>query len=398
MASQLQHHVALYPAGTKIDVKGLRVNLLENLAKFKERLSESMKSVLDGSEKQVLIRIVNVGATRRDLDRVSSSNNVSVRELHFCENVLTSSVKCFFLPSTATGGQSEPYLRVGYVASAEGFSQFTYKRGFHADPLIFAEDDSGNIVASITYGDESREMRYLWGKSREPGVDAYLLFSSFLYLRDYRNRILTIHGGLKAEAWCELRNCELEEEVLKRIRLNPHVLRGDREGVILVAGGTESWFFSVPVAPPPLYFLALPNLGRAKKRGFLKMIRHVFYIRERDVLSEALNRVVTKLQIPEAISDDLMNFLLTCYAPGKPVGEIRLLHDYIDFCSRKGLVELIADKFGLVPQCRSFSHLNIDLLLKPNFEKELPWLTALATLVLIDAYLERTRSEVLSIY
>jgi len=186
---------------------------------------------------------------------------------------------------------------------------------FHADPLIYyAEMESKyryyektcektenlkDVRLSATYGENDVEAEVAWLKALAENklgvtdVDAYVIFNSTFYIDDLNIDLQMIHGGFKAWHWSHL-GCYIgssssglycfdlpsnSHKIVERIRLNPHYIRyqeykkwyGEKcvrecfneEAILMIVGDESSWFFSLPIAPPPLYFIAQ---GGVKKR------------------------------------------------------------------------------------------------------------------------------------
>jgi len=308
-ANRPTEYTAIYPATPIFNIGNNKYNLIENLKKFTEAFAQSLKEALNGN-KIVLVRIAHVGES----------------EEGFMRNIYSSTPESIFLPKRSEGKPRDyPYAQ-GFYRCIEYVGAGKYKPRcvkekkfpnivFHADPLIFARS-GGTLIESITYGEDDAETRYIWRDwikqqiTDVSNVDAYILFNSTFRIIDKKStsRLQMLHGGFKALAWNYLScifkeikgNClsfrsfkEVSEaEIRERFGPNPHTLRITEDEVerewrerriiytdLMILGNKESWFFSLPIAPPPLYFLAqgpdkiewsreiiIKRLGRNKDR------------------------------------------------------------------------------------------------------------------------------------
>jgi len=317
--------------------------MVKNLERFRDSLVASFKSVLDGGKKATLIRIAHVGGTEED-------SIVGVCEDHICS----------FIP---TSGDVVTCLR---HLKKEGVVILSLNKGsdlgkpmcLHADPLIFALKGGNKAILSLTYGENDVEPKYIWYKFvREKNwdtnnIDAYILFNSSFIVQD-DIVIQLIHGGFKAAMWNPLgcfkastppKYCltfpqvdeHLRDEVLERVQVNPHWIRGDYEGedvdennyILMILGDKEkeNWFFSLPIAPPLLYFLA------QRDKNKLDLSRRVIETRlgrNRERVSEVLKTYGLN-DIPSDIRQLLDIFMMKSYYYGKPLDFIGAFRDEIE--------------------------------------------------------------------
>jgi len=278
---------AVYPASIELEPEpGKRVNVISNLKQFIDDLAKSFRSVLSGEKKAVLIRIAHVGAT--------ISNSIVI-DNQLVIGKCGDGYNCLFVPIPGDVSTCLLYLvdrkelRRLYILKDQQKEPIKLPIDLHADPLIYALKEEGGetkFILSLTYGEDDAEPRHIWYnfvKEREwstNNIDAYVLFNSTFIIQDGID-IQLIHGGFKAVMWNPL-SCfkastppeyclqfpqvdeHLRSRILERVQVNPHWIRGDYKDenvkkddyILMIVGDESSWFFSLPIAPPPLYFLA----------------------------------------------------------------------------------------------------------------------------------------------
>jgi len=279
---------AVYPETVELisDSRSRRpINMIDNLKRIICSLASSFDDVLNKRKEAVLIRIAHVGATDKDPIQGWCRND------HICIFIPTSSDEptCLrYLSYSKESGKA--------AAEALPIQNMVKPRCLHADPLIYAlkkEKGAGEkkLILSLTYGEDDLEPKYVWYKFvREKNwntdnIDAYVLFNSSFIVQDGIG-IQLIHGGFKATMWNPLGcfkapqnyclqfrvNEHQKSEILERVQVNPHWIRGDYEDedvdennyILMILGDKEkeNWFFSLPIAPPLLYFLAQRNRNK----------------------------------------------------------------------------------------------------------------------------------------
>jgi len=239
----------------------------------------SFNDVLNGRKKAVLIRIAHVGATGRDPIRGVCEND------YICKSIPTTSENEPTLLRYLSCKEGKPTLESTRIKNVD----FSKPTDFHADPLIYAlriKEGKSKLILSLTYGENDVEPKRIWYnfvKEKRWGwstdnVEAYVLFNSTFTVHNLN--IQLIHGGFKAvmsnplgcfgastpPKYClEFQVDEnTKDGILERVQVNPHWIRGDFENenisaldfILMMVGNESSWFFSLPIAPPPLYFIA----------------------------------------------------------------------------------------------------------------------------------------------
>jgi len=267
------------------------------------------------------------------------------------------------------------YSRVRYIGADGEERPGMNHNAFHADPIIFVQrNGDSEIVPSITYGENNAEPWYIWidwlkawlgdQQVNTSRVDAYVFFNSTFEIEDdfitsfkstkggEKLELQLIHGGFKAIAWNDL-SCFIEGEredcltfenvdfdaVRKRVMLNPHYLRlEDRTegGILMIVGDENSWFFSLPIAPPPLYFLAQ---GREKINLSRNIIKARLGIDEEEIRDEekVRDRVSEVLRnhrlngIPDDMQQLLVRFMAeSYYYRDKPSDFVKAFRDKVE--------------------------------------------------------------------
>jgi len=323
-------YTAIYPATPIFNIGNNKYDLIENLKKFVESFAKSLKEALNGN-KMVLIRIAHVGESGEG----------------FMRNIYSAMPEAVFVPI-----QDEPDPNAqGFYRCAEYIGAGVFRprcadknEVLHADPLVFAKRENA-IIESITYGENDVETKLLWYHFIEwkrldtSKIDAYVLFNSTLRIADEECRDLQIlHGGFKAIMWNPL-GCFKDSappnyclqfpqvnvhrsKILERVHVNPHWIWGDYEGedvnkysyILMILGDKENWFFSLPIAPPPLYFLA------QSKKEKIVLSRNMIRARLGRNEDEVRKRVSEVLEtyglndLPEDVRKGLYEFLNSYYS------------------------------------------------------------------------------------
>jgi len=388
-----QDYIAIYPTSPCQKIGDEKINMFENLKNFRDELVQSLKRVLDEERQAVLIRIAHVGLTKKDIEKVRLENR-ECKAIFYCENVYQYNQRCYFVPTIGDASGIEEFKKVEFwVDSKQGVQcrELTFSYGFHADPLTFAQTPKGVLVKSITYGENDVETSLAWlnlpseefgevtpGKS----VDAYVLFNSTFNMRNY-GVFQVIHGGFKAKDWNDIsyfkENIEPNEND-GPISVNPHWIRGDDKGVLMIVGDEKTWFFSMPIAPPPFYFYAQRY---RKVKQSTKMINKLL---EGDI-TEQLKKLTNKLGIKD---DEVVKEVLAfvkMYRQGNGEDSNSMIAQSLN-TQRVVAAAKILEEYGFTPQVK-FNHSYLDLYLtKPKDEQLKPsWYIAILLLLLIDTYL-----------
>jgi len=461
------HKIAIYPSAPQFRFGGKNINLVENLKLFTKEFAESFKNVLSEKKRALLVRIAHVGS------------------LGYAEGVFKSNHRIVFIPAIGEEyeagfiGESGDVHRLVIdplcCAKAKEGKRFTgIPALFHADPLIYyAEMESEysyhektyevkesirNVQLSVTYGENDVEADAAWlkvlirNRLDTTDVDAYVIFNSTFYIDDLNIDLQMIHGGFKALHWSPLgcyidssvsglgcfaflRNIHNVNEVINRVQLNPHCIRYqeyrgcfNEETILMIVGDENSWFFSLPIAPPPLYFLAQEASSKLNLSG--NIIRERLGRNENEVekrVSEVLETYGLN-DLPEDIKKGLYEFLNSYYsgrASNLVVGfknkvEEILKRNYEQYKSETNARVWSAfdllNYFLATPQCRigkkydyirkheyirygNYSYLDFLISKKwyedcinnsPNEERyrcSIAWIFGLSLLVLLDSYI-----------
>jgi len=371
---------AVYPASPKVRIGKYDINMVENLRNFKKALVQSLNDVLSGDKRAVVIRIAHVGG--------------------YCKGVFSGRQECIFMPITGDDKQKEPYSKVEYVGVSNEHNK-RWKYGYHADPLIFAKKPDGELVRSITYGENDVETMAAWidlwsnerGEVDVSKIDAYVLFNSTLRMDDYKKGFQVIHGGFKAEIWGDISCFKDSKEqcpkfdfrsVADRVEVNPHWLRGDSDGILMMVGDSESWFFSMPIAPPPLYFLAQE---KEEKIEASKKLIHDLSLQNGKEARELLGKV-------DENQEKWLKLFLDAYCRGGDFGieEVKELVREYQQMKRKKVAEMCLSEIGFTPQWKwNYSYLDLVITNEREIVKnpEYSWGLGLLLLLTIDSYLRR---------
>lgn len=373
-------YTAVYPASPKVRIGTRDIDMVENLRKFKEALVQSLKDVLSGNKRAVVIRIAHVG------------------EDGHCKGIFSERQECIFVPITGDDEQKEPYSKVEYIGVSNECNS-CWKYGCHADPLIFAKKPNGELVESITYGENDVETMIAWidlwrekGVDASKEVDAYVLFNSTLCMDDYKKEFQVIHGGFKAKIWGDI-SCFRDgkeqcpgfnfRSVADRVEVNPHWLRNDDSNILMIVGDSERWFFSMPIAPPPLYFLAQ---GKKKIEASNKLIQDLPLQDEKRV-EELVGKV-------DENKKKWLKLFLDAYRGGgySEIEEIEELVREYPQMKRGEVAEMCLSEIGFTPQWKwNYSYLDLiitndrGIVEKPEYS----WGLGLLLLLIIDSYLRR---------
>jgi len=321
---------------------------------------------------------------------------------------------------------------------------------FHADPLIYyakmeseykyhekaceATESIRDVQLSATYGENDVEAEVAWlktlvdNKLDVTGVDAYVIFNSTFYIDDLNIDLQMIHGGFKALHWSHL-GCYIGSStsdlycfdipsdsrnvVKSRVLLNPHYIRyqeykrrcGEKcerecfneEAVLMIVGDETSWFFSLPIAPPPLYFIAQ---GRVKKEKSKEIIRTRLGDSEREVECRVQNVLKEREldNVPENIRQSLNEFLVRNYYRGEALDFIEPFRKGVEEIihhnrgkDRSQIAEEVLARYYATPQIRysngNYSYL--DLIICRDYKRcPLAWVFGLSLLVLLDSYVK----------
>jgi len=392
-----QDYIAIYPVSPCLQIGDEKINMFENLAKFKDQLVQSLQGVLNGEKRAVLVRIAHVGL-KTDEKQLINDEQI-LRVVNVCENIYQANQTCYFAPIIGDEKDRERF-KVGYFVNSERSTQspiLTYEYGFHADPLIFARRPNGELVESVTYGEDDPEPRCLW--LRDPSdhcgnfapknkTDAYVFFNSTFVMRDYGIDFQVIHGGFKAEGWKDI--SEFRENIDRnkyrdRIEVNPHWVRGDDEGILMIVGDVGTWFFSMPIAPPPFYFIAQ---GDRKVKQSTKIINELL---QQDI-KEQLTTLKNKLRMKdnEVVKEALA--FVKMYKQGKIEDDNSLLAQSL-YTQRVVAAARLLEEDSFTPQIK-FNHSYLDLYLtKPKDGQLKPsWYIAILLLLLIDNYINKVGS------
>lgn len=83
--------VAVYPASPIFEINKVKVNIIENLKRFKNSLIESLKRVLGNEERMVFIRMAHVGWSPRE---------AKSHYLTHCKGIYSQNQQCIFIPNS----------------------------------------------------------------------------------------------------------------------------------------------------------------------------------------------------------------------------------------------------------------------------------------------------------
>jgi len=388
-------YTAVYPASPKVHIGTYDIDMVENLRKFKKALVQSLNDVLSGNKRAVVIRIAHVG-----------------RDGH-CKGVFSERQECIFVPITGDCEQKEPYSEVEYIGVSNEHNKpwkYGYPYGYHADPMIFAKKPNGELVRSITYGENDVEPMIAWidlwsnerGEVDVSKIDAYMLFNSTLCMDDYKKKFQVIHGGFKAEIWGDIscfgdgkEQCPKFDfrSVADRVEVNPHWLRGDSDGILMMVGDSERWFFSMPIAPPPLYFLA----QKKKKIEASKKLIHDLSLQSEERIEKLIGKV-------DENKKEWLKRFLDAYRRGEDFGirerVEKLVREYRQMV-REEAAKICLSEIGLTPQRiwnkekrrfeEKYSYLDLVITNDQKIVKEpgYSWGLGLLLLLTIDSYLRR---------
>jgi len=383
---------AVYPASPKVHIGTYDIDMVENLRKFKKALAQSLNDVLSGKKRAVVIRIAHVGKGGH------------------CKGIFSERQECIFVPiidKKEYYPEEEYYSEVEYVGVSNEHNRPRRKKyAFHADPLIFAKKPSGELVRSITYGENDVEPMIAWidlcskeGKVdvseivKHVKIDAYVLFNSTLRMDDYYGEeFQVIHGGFKAEIWGDISFLRGYKEqypgdlrsVADRVEVNPHWLRkNENSGILMMVGDSERWFFSMPIAPPPLYFLAQ---GKEKIEASKKLI-HDLSLQNEERARELLGKV-------DENQEKWLKLFLDAYCGGEDSGieEVKELVSEYPQMKREEVAEMCLSEIGFTPQWKwNYSYLDLVITNEREIVKnpEYSWGLGLLLLLTIDSYLRR---------
>jgi len=390
-----QDYIAIYPVSPCLQIGDEKINMLENLARFKKQLVESLQGVLNGKKRAVLIRIAHVG--------ISGCGH--------CENIYQDTQKCYFVPTTEDEESWKKFKKVKYWVNSGQDTQClesTICCGFHADPLIFAQAPNVGLVKSITYGENDVETMLAWldipfkqfgEETPKNSVDAYVLFNSTFLMRDYGISFQVIHGGFRAKDWNDIsyfRNNAAQNPGINGVTVNPHWIRGDDEGVLMIVSYEdyeETWFFSLPIAPPPLFFKTMKE--RTKLQKSTQMINELFKNDYRKRLHSLINELGFNNNYDiRKITAESSSFVEWYRTAGK--NKTSNTAQEIDKLkrgegSRIEVAYRFLTQYGFTPQAiRDLNYSYLDLYLtKPEGEQLKPsWYIAILLLLLIDNYLK----------
>jgi len=380
-------YTAIYPATPKFTINGRDYNLIENLRKFVESFAQSLKEALSG-RKIILVRIAHVGESNKG----------------FMRKIYSATPETVFVPISSGDEPNEYpnargfYKCIKYIG-AGGFEPRCVDnfpdKALHADPLIFAKSGDRHIE-SITYGENDVEPKILWYhlikemRLDTSKIDAYVLFNSTFRIADEECMDLQIlHGGFKATMWnppgcfeasTPPEYClpfpqvdkQLRSRMLERVQVNPHWIQGDYVNesvsdfgryILMMIGNESSWFFSLPIAPPPLYFLAQGSEKIVRSRSVIRMRLGRDEDEVRNKVSEVLETYGLH-DLPEDVRKDLYEFLNSYYSGEisnlvvsfkKRVEEI-LKRNYEQYKSkadgRAYTIPELLKYFSAIPQCK----------------------------------------------
>jgi len=448
--------IAVYPSTPRFRFKDNNINLVENLESFTRNLAESFKNVLKENKRALLIRVAHVGSLGY-MEGVFEPNHRTI----FIP-IIGEEYEAGFI--SESGNIHQLFIDPLCRAKAKEGKRF---RGipalFHADPLIYyAEMESEykyyektyeetesirDMQLSATYGENDVEAYVSWlealveNKADTTNVDAYVIFNSTFYIDDLNIDLQIIHGGFKASHWSPL-GCYIDSSrpdlccfdppsdihvVKNRVSLNPHYIRYreyvkngeeweracfNEEATLMIIGdiGDKSdkgnWFFSLPIAPPPLYFIAQ---GRAKTEKSREIVRRRLGGGEEEV-RQRVREVLEKRglnDVPEGIQQSLGEFLVRNYYRGEASGFIGSFRETVEKILRQGIkrkecAEALLGYYHATPQCigkGNYSYLDL-IISKRAYEdctKEasnsneayrcsIAWVLGLSLLVLLDSY------------
>jgi len=378
-------YIAVYPASPKVRIGKYDINMVENLRNFKKALVQSLNDVLSGNKRAIVIRIAHVGKRKG-------------QPLGYCKGIFSKRQECIFVPITGDDNYSE----VEYEGVSNEHNK-RWKYGYHADPLIFAKKPNGELVRSITYGENDVEPMIAWidlWKKKEADVskiDAYVLFNSTLRMFDYKKKFQVIHGGFKAEIWGDI-SCFKDSKgqcpkfdfrsVADRVEVNPHWLRkNENSGILMMVDDSERWFFSMPIAPPPLYFLAQEK--EEKIEASKKLIQDLS-LQNEERARELLGKV-------DENQEKWLKLFLDAYSRGEDFGikeKVGELVGKYQRMKREEVAEMCLSEIGFTPQCKmekNYSYLDLVITNDSGIVKEpgYSWGLGLLLLLTIDSYLRR---------
>jgi len=436
-------YIAIYPA-SPIPMSG--VNLKVNLEVFRNSLVESFKKVLNEEKRFLLIRVAHTGLRKKDVK--------DPRDLSKCRSIdINESSKedyCLFKPI-----ESIENVKIKYLSNNTILNQPSYEGGYHTDPIIYyayvekgSEISTKNLSTSITYGENDVEPLYLWLKIVQErclsgeDIDAYVLFNSTFYIEELKAAFQIIHGGFKALMWNPISCYDPQRyggyclrfphikissfNILRRVWGNPHWIRGDHECedvryihsiILMIIGDESSWFFSLPIAPPPLYFLVPQgedSIGASKKviAKRLGLIGDKDIEKEKKSIEEKFESILSNIASNLGLKEDVLtltlrflveNYYYENYYYGRPFGIIdQFKNDVKNFIKqlndRVYSASAILSAFGATPQCignGNYSYLDL-LITKDAYDQCrkdgsnvsikicLSWILGLSILVLLN--------------
>jgi len=354
--------IAVYPLTIELEPEPGKtvVNIISNLKQFIDDLAKSFRSVLGGGKEAVLVRIAHVGATIRNYIIVDNQPIIGK-----CGD----DYNCLFVPIPGDVSTCLLYLvknepRRLHIQKGQQKEPIKLPIDLHADPLIYALKEEGGEakpILSLTYGEDDAEPKHIWYKFvKDKGwstnnIDAYVLFNSSFIVQDSID-IQLIHGGFKAVIWNPL-GCfkastppdyclqfpqvdeHLRSRILERVHVNPHWIRGDYENenvdkneyiLMIVGDDKSSWFFSLPIAPPPLYFLA------QRKEDKINLSRNMIRSRlgrDEDEVRRRVSEVLEKYElnnIPSDMRQLLDRFIVKNYYCGTDLGFIGMFRNKVE--------------------------------------------------------------------
>jgi len=423
-------YIAIYPASPCLQIGDKKIDMFENLRIFKKQLEQSMQGVLSGKRRAVLIRIAHVGLTEKG-GRSVEKENPQCKKIFYCEKVYEAQQRCYFVPIIGVENAREYFGNVEYwVNSGQGTqcSTLKYSYGFHTDPLIFARTSDGRLVESITYGEDDVETTLAWleipfkefgEETPRNSVDAYVLFNSTFYMEDYEIDFQVIHGGFKAEEWDDIscfRRCNELKNYRHRVEVNPHWIWRDSYGILMSVGDEKTWFFSMPIAPPPLYFKAQTNkdkinaskvmigklLGNVDSRKLISKASHVLeQLHYDEILLQLMidiyrDREKTSTDSQQS-SETILETMLKLKEIEKEVHEIKDYYQMIQAASK------FLNQYGFTPKILynsdkhlyepNYSYLDLYLTKPEGGQLKPSWYIAILLLLLIDTYLDTVKQR-----
>jgi len=415
-----QDYIAIYPVSPCLQIGDEKINMFENLAKFKDQLVQSMKGVLEGKRQAMLIRIAHVGLKTGQKELVEDKGyyeGISNKQIHSCEHIYKAQQTCYFVPIIGKSNEDKgEHSKVGYLVNSGRSTQsptITYEYGFHADPLIFARisnEENKDLVESITYGENAEETMLAWLEipfmdfdEETPGnsVDAYVLFNSTFYMADYGIDFQVIHGGFKAEEWDDIscfRRCSELKNYRHRVEVNPHWLRRDSNRILMIIGEESTWFFSMPIAPPPFFF----KTGQ----GYDKLIKSTQMIKEllQTDYDLRLADLIEKLKLKDydngTVTHEASSFVKWYMNKGEK-GNPKIAHNLPILnainVSKEQVARQFLKEFGFTPQITeedlNYSHLDLYLTKPKEGWLKPSWYIAILLLLLIDTYHETMKER-----